>query len=338
MENLGSNNSGGEAPSTENVSQDTNTPVNTGTDGASQNTTPGGQPQEQTPPPSQSIKTITYKVNGKEYTEELPFEVPNNPEVLEYVRKQIQLAKNSTFTTQQAKDVLKAAQAERDSYKALFEKGKGSFKDVAKHFGWSQDDVIQYYAEQQAFEALPPELKRLYELEQKEQARIIEAENAKTAQEQALQKQREQEATIQFSNELLEQIKQDGLLEGFDPNNVNDFAGRDYVIGMVEGVGKVIEEAYEAGIELTVQEAKEEFLAREYERFGSFVKSASNQELIKMIGKERFENLKKEALQEAINSTSVRNQNSRQSGQVVRNEPSQTKLPSVDHSDWLKRR
>jgi len=39
------------------------------------------------------IKKLTLKVNGKEYEEELPFEIDDNPEVIEYMKRQLQMAK-----------------------------------------------------------------------------------------------------------------------------------------------------------------------------------------------------------------------------------------------------
>ena len=39
------------------------------------------------------IKKLTLKVNGKEYEEELPFEIDDNPEIVEYMKRQLQLAK-----------------------------------------------------------------------------------------------------------------------------------------------------------------------------------------------------------------------------------------------------
>lgn len=39
------------------------------------------------------IKKLTLKVNGKEYEEELPFEIDDNPEIVEYMKRQLQMAK-----------------------------------------------------------------------------------------------------------------------------------------------------------------------------------------------------------------------------------------------------
>lgn len=39
------------------------------------------------------IRSLTLKVNGKEYQEELPFEIDDNPEAIEYMKRQLQMAK-----------------------------------------------------------------------------------------------------------------------------------------------------------------------------------------------------------------------------------------------------
>lgn len=41
------------------------------------------------------LKKLTLKVDGEEFEEELPFEIPDNPQSLEYMRQQLQLSKVS---------------------------------------------------------------------------------------------------------------------------------------------------------------------------------------------------------------------------------------------------
>ena len=59
---------------------------------------------------AKTIKAIKYKYNGVESTEQLPYEIPNTPEAIEYARNQLQLAKMAHSKAQEKsameKDVL----------------------------------------------------------------------------------------------------------------------------------------------------------------------------------------------------------------------------------------
>lgn len=47
------------------------------------------------------LKKLSLKFNGKEYDEELPFEIPDEPKSIEYMKKQLQLAKLSQSKSQE---------------------------------------------------------------------------------------------------------------------------------------------------------------------------------------------------------------------------------------------
>ena len=51
------------------------------------------EPKELTKAEIKRIKKLQLKFNGKEYEEELPFEIDDNPESIEWMKKQLQLAK-----------------------------------------------------------------------------------------------------------------------------------------------------------------------------------------------------------------------------------------------------
>lgn len=48
------------------------------------------------------LKKLSLKFNGKEYDEELPFEIPDTPEAIEYMRKNLQLSKLSQTKSEEA--------------------------------------------------------------------------------------------------------------------------------------------------------------------------------------------------------------------------------------------
>lgn len=47
------------------------------------------------------IKELKYKFNGQEMSEELPFEIPDDPKAIEYMKKQIQMSKLSSTKSQE---------------------------------------------------------------------------------------------------------------------------------------------------------------------------------------------------------------------------------------------
>ena len=57
------------------------------------------------------LKKLKIKYNGKEYEEELPFEIDDNPEVVEYMKKQLQMAKMSQSKAQELSNMQKEVEA-----------------------------------------------------------------------------------------------------------------------------------------------------------------------------------------------------------------------------------
>lgn len=54
-----------------------------------------------------ALKQLKYKVDGKEFQEELPFEIPDDPKAIEYMQRQIQLSKMGQSRAQQAAELQK---------------------------------------------------------------------------------------------------------------------------------------------------------------------------------------------------------------------------------------
>lgn len=54
-----------------------------------------------------ALKSLKYKVDGKEFNEELPFEIPDDPKAIEYMQRQIQLAKMGQGRAQQYTELQK---------------------------------------------------------------------------------------------------------------------------------------------------------------------------------------------------------------------------------------
>lgn len=59
------------------------------------------EPSELTESQKKRIRKLTLKFNGKEFEEELPFDIDDNPEAIEYMKKQLQLAKLSQSKAQE---------------------------------------------------------------------------------------------------------------------------------------------------------------------------------------------------------------------------------------------
>lgn len=74
------------------------------------------------------IKELKIKFNGEELTEKLPFEIPDDPESIEYMRKQLQMSKLSQSKSQESSRLKKDVEA-------FFSALQGDTKKVLKEMG-----------------------------------------------------------------------------------------------------------------------------------------------------------------------------------------------------------
>jgi len=135
------------------------------------------------------IRELKLKVHGEEFTEELPFEIEEDPEVVEYLTKQLQLSKAAQRAMQE---------------KSTFEKQVGQFFQDMKsntkakliELGIDPKEFAAQVIEEEIKKAqMSPEQLKQMELEQ-ELARL--REEAKSKEEQFNQRELERVRAIEF--------------------------------------------------------------------------------------------------------------------------------------------
>jgi hypothetical protein len=132
------------------------------------------------------LRKLTLKVDGEEFEEELPFEIPDNPKSLEYMRQQLQLSKVSKKRMEEKamleKDVVKFFEdLKKNPRKALADPSIGmDLKKFAAEIIEEEIENSKKSPEQLKHEKLEAELKALKE------ERELEKETAKQKEYQIL--------------------------------------------------------------------------------------------------------------------------------------------------------
>jgi len=147
------------------------------------------QPEAQAKAEAKRIRELKLKVHGQEFTEELPFEIEEDPEVVEYLTKQLQLSKAAQRAMQE---------------KSTFEKQVGQFFQDMKsntkakllELGIDPKEFAASVIEEEIKKAqMSPEQLKQMELEQ-ELNRL--KEEAKSREEQFNQRELERVRAIEF--------------------------------------------------------------------------------------------------------------------------------------------
>ena len=121
------------------------------------------------------LKKLTLKYNGKEYEEELPFEIDDNPEAIEYMTRQLQMAKMGQHKSQELSDIQTdirefVEQLKTDPRKILSDPSIGlDLKQLAAEILEEEIENSQKSPEQLEHEALQRELQELKDTRNKEQ-------------------------------------------------------------------------------------------------------------------------------------------------------------------------
>lgn len=121
------NNAPNEAQSTGNTGDNVQAAVQ---DAAATLTDPKATPTEKKAA-QKMLKQLKYKYNGREFTENLPYEIPDTPEAIEYTRNQIQLSKMAHQKAQESAAIQKDLIAFIDDLKAGGARAKKALKDPA---------------------------------------------------------------------------------------------------------------------------------------------------------------------------------------------------------------
>lgn len=116
-----------------------------------------------------TLKQLSYKLDGKDFTEDLPFEIPDDPKAIEYMRRELQMSKmgqkRAQYASELEKDVQKFIQdVKADPFKVLQDPNIGvDIKDAIKKYIETEIENSQKSPEQLALEAAKNELKALKE-------------------------------------------------------------------------------------------------------------------------------------------------------------------------------
>lgn len=138
------------------------------------------------------LKEIKIKFNGQEITEKLPFEIPDDPESVEYMKKQLQMGKLAQSKSQEAAQMKKDVESlfkalTTDTKKVLAELGIDAKKFAEKVINDEIEDM-QKSPEQKEKEKLMKELE--------------ETKNKLKAEEEAKKSAELQRVQDQFASEL----------------------------------------------------------------------------------------------------------------------------------------
>ena len=305
-----------------------NSPVN---NGAPANATPaatenGSQETKQpnaAPEIKPNLKKFKLKVQGKEIEEELDL---NDEKAL---TRYLQLAKNANFVTQSAREREKELIAREQQYNELIKSAKERKGDFFNHFGFSKDDLIDYLADQEIEASLPPEVKENRELKKKLAEREEQEQKVQQMEKQRQHELQVEETVSRLEKDILGVIGKNGLLENFDPKAPNQIT-----IDAIEGIAKTMAEAKQQGFQLTAEEAYGEWQENRKEIAQHFIQSLTDKELLKLLGDERMERVRKTNL-EMLRATSVSGKTESAESGAPQSQDGKPK-PPVHMRDWLK--
>lgn len=152
-----------------------------------------------------TLKQLKYKYNGKEYTENLPYEIPDTPEAIEYTRNQIQLSKMAHQKAQESAAIQKDLVSFIEDLKAGGSRAKKALKDpaIAMDLKKLAADIIEEEIEnskkspeQLELEQIRQELKDAKEKQERESKEREESEQTRLADKFA------EEYDVQITNAL----------------------------------------------------------------------------------------------------------------------------------------
>lgn len=166
--------------------------------------------QEQAQQIQQMIKQLTVKVDGKEFIEELPFEI--SPEHAEYLTKQIQLAKMANKRAQEKAEIEKAANLKDQQLQEFFLALKEMPEAILEDMGIDKKEMAVRILEEEAKKLeMTDEERKILELQE-------ELQEIKRREEAALKKAQTEESerlknqyAAQFEKDLMEALEQSKL-------------------------------------------------------------------------------------------------------------------------------
>lgn len=182
---------------------------------------------------AKKIKSLNLKVYGSDVTEELPFEIDDNPEVVEYLTKQLQLSKAAQRAMQENSTFQKQVQG-------FFEGLKSNTREALQQMGIDPKEFAASVIEEELkLQQLSPEQREKMELEQK----IKKLEDERKKEKEELEK-RELSRLQQLEYERIDKQMTDAL-------SSSDLPKSTYTVKKIAGYMLA---GAKAGVNLTAQD------------------------------------------------------------------------------------
>lgn len=225
------------------------------------------------------IKQLQLKVNGREFTEDLPFEIDDNPEVIKYMTKELQMSRAAQIAMQEKGSFEKQVES-------FFQNLKGNTAQVLSQMGI---DPVKFAAEQLEAEIkkqqLSPEERKNQELEEK--LRKLEEDSKRKEQEFNQQKFEANRKSIhdRIESQMIQALDKSDV--PYTPE-VADRIAKYMMLGLQDPDGPIA---------LTPEDVLP--LVREdlMNGFQHILKGMSADQIQKFIGKDVFDNVRKNNIQ-----------------------------------------
>lgn len=133
------------------------------------------------------LKQLTLKIDGQDYTENLPFEIPDDPKAIEFMRRELQMSKMGQKRAQYASGLEKDIQnlvkdIKANPFKVLQDPALGvDVKAAIKAYIEQEIENSQKSPEQLALEAAKEELRQMRETQENEKKTAAQAEQQRLA-------------------------------------------------------------------------------------------------------------------------------------------------------------
>lgn len=231
-----------------------------------------------TPEVKAKLKQLKYKANGNEYTEDLPFEIDDNPQAVEYLTKQFSLARAAQAAMQENSSTKKQVE---QVMKAL----KGDTAMVLQELGIDPKEFAAKIIEEEIKKSqMTPEQLELEELRASKKQLEEEREREKEERKKEARSKEEQLAYEKISNEIAEAIKTTYLPK--EP-------------ATVRRVAHYLRVANEAGIEVSAKDVMpfvEQDLKAELQ---SILNQLGEDNIEDFVGKDHFARIRKKNIAKA---------------------------------------
>ena len=230
------------------------------------------------------LRSLKLKVDGREIEEDLPFEIPDDPEAVEYMKRQLQMARMGSKRAQEY------AQLEKEIRQLITEGSKNPRKllkelniderELARQIIEQEIENAQKSPEQLERERIEEELRALKE-EREQEKQSFERKEFERLQEQAYEK---------YDQQMTMALEKSNLPK--EPYVVKKIA--DYML-------VALQEGYEVSADDVIPLVKQE-LEKDIQ---TLIGAMPDEALEQLLGKQRLANFRKKNLAKAKEATAV---------------------------------